>query len=393
MANDLLEKFPLPTRKIEDWKYTDLASLARREWRFAPTTDAADSLSDAATKVETALDRLKPFEIPVVNGVVNVPSQGLPDGVSVERKAGPDDHLSRHDTFVSNANREACGETLVLTIEGEVTTPLHFIHIGRNAAGDEEAGIAYAGRIAIRLGDNAGATLSLPAMSIDLGRDAVLGHYLHFSEAPSAVQAGLTVVVLHEHASYDAFLLQTGGGVSRRDVRVEIKGSHAEARINGAYVGLGKAHIDNTTLVTHAVPRSVSRQIFRGVLDDTSRGVFQGKVIVAEDAQRTDGKQQHKALLLSDKAEVDAKPELEIYADDVVCAHGATVGEIDADKLFYMRARGIPEREARALLVESFLMESIDEIHDETVRECLQDALAETLRRSHPEIEFEREVS
>ena len=180
---------------------------------------------------------------------------------------------------------------------------------------------------------------------------------------------------------------QTGGGVSRREVRVEIKGSHSETRINGAYIGRGKAHIDTTTLVTHAVPKAVSRQIFRGVLDDRSRGVFQGKVIVAEDAQQTDGKQQHKALLLSDNAEVDAKPELEIYADDVVCAHGATVGEIDAEKLFYMRARGISEAEARAMLVESFLMESIAEIRDEAVREQFRDALATRLRETHPDIE------
>ena len=148
-------------------------------------------------------------------------------------------------------------------------------------------------------------------------------------------------------------------------------GEFADCQLSAIYMGRGSQHQDVTTYMDHAVPNCTSNQIIRGVLDDTARGVYQGKVHVAPDAQKTDGQQMARALL-SRKAEVDAKPELEIYADDVICAHGATVGELDATQLFYLTSRGIPEDIARAMLVEAFLVDTIETIENETLAGLLR---------------------
>jgi Fe-S cluster assembly protein SufD len=149
------------------------------------------------------------------------------------------------------------------------------------------------------------------------------------------------------------------------------RGEDAKLDISGSFLGRGTEHIDSTLVVDHAVPRCESRELFKGVLADKAHGVFQGKVIVRPDAQKSDGKQMAQVLMLSEDAEFDSKPELEIHADDVVCGHGSTAAEIDEDSLFYMRARGIPLAEARALLIESFIVEAIEKVEDEHVRGAL----------------------
>ena len=152
---------------------------------------------------------------------------------------------------------------------------------------------------------------------------------------------------------------------SRNNVLATFKGEGAKLDISGCFLGRGAEHIDTTLVVDHAVPGCESRELFKGVLAGRARGVFQGKVIVRPDAQKTDGKQMAQVLMLSEDAEFDSKPELEIYADDVVCGHGSTAAEIDEDLLFYLRARGIPPEEARALLIESFVGEALDKVEDE----------------------------
>jgi Fe-S cluster assembly protein SufD len=174
-----------------------------------------------------------------------------------------------------------------------------------------------------------------------------------------------------------AFQLTADTGLARNGVFAAFEGEGARLGVSGAFLGRGAEHIDTTLVVDHAVPRCESRELFKGVLAERARGVFQGKVIVRPDAQKSDGKQMAQALLLSQEAEFDSKPELEIHADDVACGHGSTSAELDADLLFYLRARGIPLAEARALLIESFIGEAIDKVEDERVRAALL-ALART---------------
>jgi len=176
---------------------------------------------------------------------------------------------------------------------------------------------------------------------------------------------------LAAEARLNDLTITRGAGLTRQNGTVNFNGQHAEAKISGAYLLRGKQHCDTALTINHNVPHCTSRELFKCVMDDDARGIFQGKVVVARDAQKTDGKQSSHALLLSERAEFDAKPELEIYADDVVCGHGATAGDLNHDHLFYLKSRGIPEAEAKSLLIAAFVGEAFDMVANDDVREAL----------------------
>ena len=164
--------------------------------------------------------------------------------------------------------------------------------------------------------------------------------------------------------------------MARTEVHARLAAPNATTHLNGAQLLAGTQHADITTVVRHDAPHGTSRQTVKNVLDGRSRGVFQGRIEVARAAQKTDGYQMSQTLLLSPDAEVDTKPELEIFADDVKCSHGATVGELDADQLFYLRSRGIPEAEARSILVRAFLAEALEAVSHDAARAALEQAVA-----------------
>jgi Fe-S cluster assembly protein SufD len=175
-------------------------------------------------------------------------------------------------------------------------------------------------------------------------------------------------------------VIAAGARLQRHETHVFHPGGGAHVRLDGLYLLAGKRHADLTTVVTHALPDGDTRQLTKGLAKDQARGVFQGRIVVEEGADRTDARMGHHALLLTDGAEIDAKPELEIYADDVSCAHGNTVGSLDENALFYMKARGLPDADARALLMEAFIGEVVDGIEHEAVREQAHAWVAEKLR-------------
>ncbi len=187
-----------------------------------------------------------------------------------------------------------------------------------------------------------------------------------------SIHLGRTVARLGANANYRPFQLVTGEGLTRNDLNVTFRGQHSSFDLGAAQLLRGRGHADVTLVVDHAVPHCTSRELVKNVLGDQSRGVFQGKVIVRPDAQKTDGKQMAQALMLSPDAEFDSKPELEIYADDVVCGHGSTVAEIDPELVFYLQSRGIPRATAQAMLIESFVGEAIDKAEPEGVQDALR---------------------
>lgn len=194
-----------------------------------------------------------------------------------------------------------------------------------------------------------------------------------------AVSVSQAEVQLAPGARFAQTVLMSGARRQRIETRVLHPGGHADVRLDGVYVLEGKRHADLTTVVTHGAVDGVTEQLTKGVVRDQARGVFQGKIVVAEGADRTDAKMGHHALILSDRAEVDARPELEIYADDVSCAHGNTVGALDQEALFYARQRGIPEHEARAMLTAAFLGQVVDRIEHQGARDLVRTWLAERL--------------
>ena len=210
---------------------------------------------------------------------------------------------------------------------------------------------------------------------VSVGEGAVLSHVRLQEEGPAATHVNTTLASIAEGATYDAFVLTLGARLARTEVHARLVGPKAQVHLNGAQMLGGSQHADITTVVSHDAPNCSSRQTVKNVLGGRSRGVFQGKIEVARPAQKTDGYQMSQALLLSPTAEIDFKPQLEIYADDVKCSHGATVGELDADQLFYLRSRGVPEAAARAILVRAFLAEALDVVRDQTARGLLEDAI------------------
>ena len=215
---------------------------------------------------------------------------------------------------------------------------------------------------------------------IQLEPGARLTHVRVQRDSTDAVYTQNTKVSIAADAHYNAVALYTGAAISRNQIHAVLKGKGASAHINGVSLMRGKQHTDTTILIEHLAPHCESKQNIRTILDDQAHGVFQGKIHVHQPAQKTDGYQLSRALLLSEGAEMDTKPELEIYADDVKCSHGATTGQLDQEPMFYMRSRGIPEDEARALLIQSFCADVIEAVEDEAVKEMLMEKVREWLK-------------
>jgi len=207
---------------------------------------------------------------------------------------------------------------------------------------------------------------------IALAENAVVDHYKVQQESLHAYHIANTQVAQARGSNFSTHFLSLGGGLVRNEVRVRFDGEGCEATVNGLYLADDKQHIDNFTIIDHARPHCASHELYKGILNDQAQGVFNGKIFVRPDAQKTDAKQTNKVLLLSDGATINTKPQLEIFADDVKCTHGATVGQLDAESLFYLRSRGIGQEEARALLTYAFANDVIGRVKIEALRNWLE---------------------
>ena len=369
----------LPTNRIEDWKYTSLRPLERLS--FAPQAPEVESarlprlLPDgaAAARVLFVNGRFRSDLSDLAGLPGGVRLRGLADAL-VHEPALVEEHLGRAGELDGHAmlalNTALMADGLVLSIDRNVAVerPIEIVYVTEpNGASPalypRNLIVAGPGSQAVLIEHHVGgegAYLVNGATEVLVGAGAVLRHYKVQEEGPEAYHIYLNRVRIGRDAVYDNFVLSIGGRLARNQIEAAIEGSGAECLLNGAYMGLGRQHLDHTSLIDHAAPNARSRQVYHGVLDGQTRGVFQGQIIVRQAAQKTDGHQLNRALLLSDGAEIDSKPNLEIYADDVKCSHGATVGDLDKNALFYLRARGIPEPQARALLIAAFLNEVID---------------------------------
>jgi Fe-S cluster assembly protein SufD len=222
---------------------------------------------------------------------------------------------------------------------------------------------------------NAAACFTSAIIEVDVGANAHVELAVVQRENDAALHASLTAVRLARDARFTHRVVTLGGRLVRNDLSLLLAGEGAECQLNGLYLGSGERVVDNHSLVDHAVPHCTSRQLYKGVLGGASQGVFRGRVIVRPGAQKTDAAQSNPNLVLSDGAEIDTKPQLEIYADDVKCSHGSAIGRLDENALFYLRSRAIGEREARALLTQGFAAEILNEL-PETLREACAEEFA-----------------
>ncbi|MGH6947970.1 MAG: Fe-S cluster assembly protein SufD, partial [Kiloniellales bacterium] len=250
-------------------------------------------------------------------------------------------------------------------------------HYGLAQHGLAQHGLAQHGLAQPGLAQSAYFANAVTEFTLDAG--ARLGHCRIVAAATDGLHVATLQGRIAAGARYDGFTLTLGAGLTRNEARLSLDGPEAFAGLHGAYLLGGSQHCDTTTEIRHRSPHTSCREVFKGVIDGNARAVFQGRLVVERDAQKTDGHQLAKALLLSDTAEFDAKPELRIYADDVKCSHGAAAGEIDREALFYLTTRGLPKKAAERLLVEAFLGEAIDEIATEALREPIRRLVAERL--------------
>ncbi len=389
------EKSGLPHRRLERWKYTDLRSLLGEMPVPATGTQVSVLPNREGINAHTAFASVERYHGVFVNGYFQPELSGLEDieGVEVVNlrdnfnnfpdwvKAG----LGNTSVFEGNAvlalNTAFAADGIALRIKAGTTIekPIHLDYV---TTGDEAATISVRNLIVVEKGAQASIveTFTGPsdvayvvnaATEITVEDDARLTRIKVQDEGDSAFHLANMQIVAGHNTRFHDLTLTLGARVSRNEINVGFSGENADVTIAGASMLAGKQHGDTTLCITHSLPSSNSRQEFKTVLDDYARGIFQGCVIVKPHAQKTDGRQMTQALLLSPNAEMDAKPELEIYADDVECAHGATAGDLDEEYLFYLRARGIPEAQAKALLVAAFVAEPLEKIEHGGLREGL----------------------
>jgi Fe-S cluster assembly protein SufD len=230
-----------------------------------------------------------------------------------------------------------------------------------------------------------GRTWTNAAMSVEVADTAHLGHYRLQDEAPTAFHTGTLDVTIGADAVYDGFTLSLGASMARQDINTRLIGDRAFCGVSGVYLLADRQESTVATVIEHIARDGRTKEVFKGCLADRSHGVFQGQIKVAQTAQKTDAYQLNKTILLGERAVMDAKPELEIFADDVKCSHGATVGDLDETAEFYLRSRGIAPEPARAMLIEAFVIDAVDLVAHEQARDYLTDAISRWLAERHPE--------
>jgi Fe-S cluster assembly protein SufD len=384
----------LPSRRVEEWKYTDLRALMRdaRPLATAPAVRALQpqAVGDALPGIAAA------HHIAIINGVYAKSDVGALDpNVTVTELFAwlAANESFRLDQAVSepldlglalNSAFMTGGAVVQVKKGAQVAGP---IHLAYRFVGDAPA--AMFPRTLVFVEPGAQVTLIETydgpagfdyqvngALALVVGEGATVERIKIGDEGAAALHIATTMVSIGAKADYREFTFTTGGAVTRNQLFLRSAGDSAKIRIAGANLLKGRQHVDSTLVIDHAARGCESREVFKSVLDGESRGVFQGKIVVQPAAQKTDGRMMTQALLLSDTAEADNKPELEIFADDVQCGHGATSGRLDENLLFYLKARGIPAKEAEALLIQAFVGEAIDGIAHEGARELLTERVA-----------------
>jgi Fe-S cluster assembly protein SufD len=382
----------IPTTHVEDWRFTNLASLARTPFRLPYNgRSCVDAKALAHHRIPGSA-----CELIFVNGhfAAALSTLGkLPAGVKVaslaaEIAAAPEAIESRLGHYL-NTQRDPFSALNTAFLEDGVyvhiakgivfEAPIHCIFVSvagstptmthpRNLIVAEAGSQATVIEDYVSLPGGEGRVFSNTATELIAGDNAVISHYMLEREHTDAFNISTLRIEQGRNANVASHSVLLGGGLVRNNVHPVLNGEGGDCLINGLFAGTGHQHLDNYMLVEHAKPHCGSRQFYNGILGGRAHGVFHGRIIVHKDAQKTDAKQTNRNLLLSDEAQIDSKPQLEIYADDVKCTHGATIGQIEENALFYLRSRGIEESAARQMLLHAFAGECLDRMAEGPAR-------------------------
>ena len=390
-AMDVFESAGFPSMKDEDWHFTNVAPIGGKHF---PLSDSSANVHPDALARFTFGESWHTFVF--VNGRwTSQGSSGLPDGVTVEAlslalatgSSAPEKRLGTaavagQSAFTAlNSAFAEDGALIRIAAETAIDVPIHLVFLSDASSYGRVShprNLIVAERnsscpIIESYGSVGGESYFTNAVSeVFLADGARLSHYKLQDESRSAFHVGTIAVEQQRNSRYESFSFATGAELSRTNIHTTLAGDAAEAVLNGLYMVDGKQHVDHQTRIEHVAPNCPSHELYKGILDGRSHGVFNGKVYVHPEAQKTDGKQSNNNLLLSDEARVDTKPQLEIFADDVKCTHGATVGRLDDTALFYMRSRGVGMTQARRLLTYAFAADVLEKIELEPLRNALE---------------------
>jgi Fe-S cluster assembly protein SufD len=396
---DIFSSSGFPTVRDEDWRFTNLAPLTRTEFRRATET----AISRPA--IESSLLTGAVCQLVFVNGrfapeISDI--DNLPPGLEVsslsralsEKSESVEQHLGRYanlrrDAFAAlNTALWEDGAYIHIRRGARIEQPVHLLFVTTDTAAPvmthprslivaEQASQAAIVEDYVSL--SPGAALSNSVTELAAADDSIVSHYLIERENFDSYNISTLRIEQARNTNVSSHSILLGGGLVRNNVHPVLNGPGAECLINGLFVGAGRQHLDNYMLVEHASPHGSSRQFYNGILDQQARGVFHGRIVVHKDAQKTDAKQTNRNLLLSDDARMDTKPQLEIRADDVKCTHGATIGRIEDEPLFYLRSRGLDENSARNLLLYAFAAECLDRMNEQPAREFVAQFIRQRL--------------
>jgi len=384
-----------PTTRMEDWRYFNLSSLWQRSYSFDPIPN----FNELAVKRNDILGMNSACRLVFVNGRFSRELSGkniTPRNLSVLPLTEAYSSQKERISFFMD-NNAVWGENslrslnaafmqdgaLIFIPDGEsVEEPIWLVFMAIPAERLE----SYQPRILIEAGENSRLTLieshvayksgeywSNPMVQLRAKQGAVIDHYKVQMESPQATHTSHYHALLDRDVQFTATSLSFGGGLVRNDIQTELQGEGIECTLNGLYMADERRLVDHHTSIDHQMPRCVSHELYKGIINEHATAVFNGKVYVREDAQKTDAKQTNQNLLLSEDATVYTKPQLEIFADDVRCTHGATVGQLNEEELFYLRSRGISKEEGKKLLIWAFASDIIGRIKVDTLREPLQE--------------------
>ena len=404
-AIDRFVKLGFPGKREEEWRFTDLAPLA------AVPFEPADGRSQQVTLEqfrELAVGADAANHLVFVNGrfvrrlssIDAIPGGAFAGSLAEAVAAKPDrglpsvtPHLTRgaafgdHPFVALNTAFLRDGAFVYVPPGRTIEEPIHITHLSTTSG---YPGVSHPRNLIVAadgskvrvvesyVGPDGDVYFANAVTEIVLGQRAACDHYKLERESNEAFHLGTVQVRQHRGSRFCSHWISLGGRLVRNEINVSLEAEGCECVLGGLYLGSGRRHVDNRTRIDHAAPHCQSSELYKGILDDRARGVFSGKIYVHQDAQKTDAKQASHVLLLSDGAKIDAKPQLEIYADDVKCTHGATVGQIDQEALFYLQSRGIDRSTARNLLIYAFANELVGRIEVDSVRDQLEKTLLTT---------------
>ena len=401
-AFEAFNKMGIPTTRHEEWKYTRISGFFNKEYQYPVNQQPALGRSDVDEVRLPGFEQAN--EVVFINGRLSLPLSVIRSSnlkvISLEEASRNEHHdiVAKHLGHSSNYLKDGINAlntafvhdgAFIYIKKGQVIEhPVYIYNITDARSANifaQPRSLVYVGQAAqvqfvetfVTIGNQESFTNQVIEMVVE--QDAVTDYYKIQNDAPATSLVSTTHLRQIGKSVTNTVTITLNGGIVRNNLNIVLDEQYCEANLHGLYFQRGQGHVDNHTVVDHAKPNCESNELYKGIMDDKATGVFNGKIFVKPDAQKTNAYQSNKNILLSDQASVNTKPQLEIFADDVKCSHGCTIGRLDEQSLFYLRSRGVPESAARALLLHGFAVDIVDKIKLESIRTYVDQLISERL--------------